>query len=75
VPGRRWHKSQRYEERLADSRADLKIGHYKVAEKPKHPTLVAVGVGFGIGGDLSGEGAVDVGEIAGGENHADDPPD
>src|SRR5215475_7148091 len=37
--------------------------------------LVAVGIVVGVGANFPGEGAIHVGEIAGSENHADDPPD
>lgn len=38
-------------------------------------SLIAVAVGIFVDGHFAGEGAVDVGEVARGENHAEDPPD
>jgi hypothetical protein len=51
------------------------FGRLRVNEPgPYKLDCVGLAVGGGVGGDFSGEGAVDVGEVDGCEDHADEPP-
>ena len=59
-------------------RPSISVGMWRKNEEHSQEWLCYMAglvVGVGVGCDFAGEGAVDVGEIDGGEDHAKDPPD